>query len=65
VGEDQLNNLTAERDVVATVRWHRGVVGTVAASRHRVANGLPIVLAVVFGTLSVAVVADVAGSVRR
>jgi hypothetical protein len=49
---------------VATVSWHRGVDGTVAASRHPVASGLPIVLAVVFGALSVAVVADPAGPFR-
>jgi hypothetical protein len=44
------------------VPWHPVVIGIVAASRHRVASGLPIVLAVVFAALSVAVVADLAGS---
>jgi signal transduction histidine kinase len=49
---------------VATVSWHSGVSGTVAASRHPLASGLPIVLAVVFGTLSVAVVADLGETTR-
>lgn len=56
--------MSAERDAVATVSWHRGVSGTVAASRHPVASGLPIVLAVVFGALSVAVVADLGSPPR-
>jgi signal transduction histidine kinase len=49
---------------VATVRWHRGVIGTVATSRHRVAVGLPIVLAAAIGALSIAVVADLAATTR-
>jgi hypothetical protein len=56
--------VTAERDVLATVPRRPGGIGTVAASRHPVASGLPIVLAVVFGVLSVAVVADLAGTTR-
>jgi signal transduction histidine kinase len=56
--------VTVERDAVATVPWHPRVIGTAAASRHPVASGLPIVLAVVFGALSVAVVADLVGSSR-
>jgi signal transduction histidine kinase len=50
--------VAADPDALATVPWHRGVIGTAAASRHHVSSGLPIVVAVVFGALSVAVVAD-------
>jgi hypothetical protein len=56
--------VTAERDARAAVPWHRAVIGTVAASPHPVASGLPIVLAVVFGALSIAVVADLAATTR-
>jgi hypothetical protein len=56
--------VTVELDAEATVSWHPSVTGTAAASRHPVASGLPIVLAVVFGALSVAVVADLGETTR-
>jgi len=60
----KLQTVAAERDALATVPRHRGVSGTVAASRHRAVLGLPIVLAVVFGALSVAIVADLGAEPR-